>query len=96
MDLKDYSTEELKAELKRRSDLAKAEKAEVKRCRMCKHCGEINYFGEYLSSEKYEWITRFNFSKCCIFFKTKNGKNYRCHSPYQRACEHFEEKEIKL
>lgn len=30
MELKDYSTEELKAELKRRSDLAKAEKAKVK------------------------------------------------------------------
>ena len=29
MELKDYSTEELKAELKRRSDLAKAEKAKV-------------------------------------------------------------------
>ena len=30
MELKDYSTEELKAELKRRSDLAKVEKAKVK------------------------------------------------------------------
>ena len=30
MELKDYSAEELKAELKRRSDLAKAEKAKVK------------------------------------------------------------------
>ena len=37
MDLKDYSTEELKAELKRRNDLAKTEKSKVKRCRMCKH-----------------------------------------------------------
>ena len=44
MELKDYSIEELKAELKRRSDLAKAEKVKVKRCRMCKHWGEINYF----------------------------------------------------
>ena len=96
MELKDYSTEELKAELKRRSDLAKAEKAQVKRCRMCKHWGKITYSGEYLSSEKYEWIKRFNFSKCCIFFKTNNGKNYRCNSPYQLACEHFEENEIKL
>ena len=33
MTLQDYSTEELKSELKRRSDLAKAEKAKVKRCR---------------------------------------------------------------
>ena len=33
MELKDYTTEELRAELKRRNDLAKAEKAKVKRCR---------------------------------------------------------------
>ena len=46
MDLKDYSTEELKAELKRRSDLAKAEKAKVKRCRMCKHFGAVTYTGK--------------------------------------------------
>ena len=96
MELKDYSTEELKAELKRRSELAKAEKAKVKRCRMCKHWGKITYSGEYLSSEKYEWLKRVNCSKYCIFFKTKNGKNYRSHSPYQLACEHFEENEIKL
>ena len=96
MELKDYSTEELKAELKRRSDLAKAEKAKVKRCRMCKHWGNITYDGKDLSIEKYEWLKRLICSKCCIFFKTKNGKNYRSHSPYQCACEHFEEKEKKL
>ena len=42
MILKDYSTEELKAELKRRAELRKAQKAEemktAKRCRNCKHC----------------------------------------------------------
>lgn len=43
MELKDYSTEELRAELKRRNDLAKDEKAKVKRCRMCKHWGEITF-----------------------------------------------------
>ena len=67
-------------------------KESVLRCRMCKHWGKITYWGENLSSEKYEWLKRVNCSKCCIFFKTKNGKNYRCHSPYQLACEHFEEK----
>ena len=45
MELKDYSTEELKAELKRRSDLAKTKKAKVKRCRMCKHWGGITHWG---------------------------------------------------
>lgn len=42
MELKDYTTEQLKAELKRRVELAKAQKAEemktAKRCRNCKHC----------------------------------------------------------
>ena len=74
MELKDYSTEELKAELKIRSDLAKAEKAKVKRCRMCKHWGKITYSGEYLSSEKYEWIKRFNFSKCCYSSRLRMAK----------------------
>ena len=41
MKLQDYTTEELRAELKRRTDLVKAEKAKVKRCRMCKHWGKI-------------------------------------------------------
>ena len=86
MTLQDYTTEELRAELKRRSDLAKAEKAKVKRCRMCKHWGKITYWGEYLSSEKYEWIRRLDCSKYCIFFKTKNGKNYRCNAPSQLVC----------
>ena len=82
MTLQDYTTEELRAELKRRIDLAKAEKAKVKRCRMCKHWGEVDYFGiSYI----------FTPSTSCKFHKTKNGKYYRRHAPSQRACEHFEE-----
>ena len=46
MDLKDYSTEELRAELNRRNDLAKTEKAKVKRCGMCKHWGAVTYTGK--------------------------------------------------
>lgn len=42
MELKDYTTDELKAELKMRTELAKAQKAEemksAARCRNCKHC----------------------------------------------------------
>ena len=90
MELKDYSTEELKAELKRRSDLAKAEKAKVKRCRMCKHWGEITHCG-YPNDGSV-----FGLNSCCRFFKTKSGKYYRAHSSYQLACEHFEEKEKTL
>ena len=91
MDLKDYSTKELRAELKRRNDLAKAEKAKVKRCRMCKHWGEITYFGGKPDDKIYYGINR-----CRKLFKNKTGKNYKTHGPYQLACEHFEEKEIKL
>ena len=91
MTLQDYTTEELKAELKRRIDLAKAEKAKVKRCRMCKHWGEINYFGE-----KPNKGILYGFNRCCKFFKHKTGKYYKTHSPYQLACEHFEEKEKTL
>ena len=90
MELKDYSIEELKAELKRRNDLAKAEKAKEERCRMCKHFGEINYYGNTNNASV------FGINRCCKFFKTKTGKYYKTHSPYQIACEHFEENEIKL
>ena len=83
MTLQDYTTEELRAELKRRTDLVKAEKAKVKRCRMCKHWGAITYFGKPAN------YTIGN-SHPCRFFKTKNGKYYRCHAASQLACEHFE------
>ena len=91
MELKDYSTEELKAELKRRSNLAKAEKVKVKRCIMCKHWGEITYFGNKPNDKIYYGINR-----CCKFFKNKTGKYYKTHRPYQLACEHFEEKQKTL
>ena len=90
MTLQDYTTEELRAELKRRSDLAKAEKAKVKRCRMCKHWGGITYCG----NPNPGFV--FGINRYCQFFKTKSGKYYKVHSPYQLDCEHFEEKEIKL
>ena len=84
MTLQDYTTEELRAELKRRTELAKAEaeKAKVKRCRMCKHWGEVDYFGNIDNLG----LT----STSCRFHKTKNGKYYRCHAPSQLACEYFE------
>ena len=84
MTLQDYTTEELRAELKRRTELAKAEaeKAKVKRCRMCKHWGEVDYFGNVDNLG----LT----STSCRFHKTKNGKYFRCHAPSQLACEYFE------
>lgn len=87
MELKDYTTEELRAELKRRDAEEKAKKDSTLRCRMCKHWGEVSYWG--LSTD-YHYVRE---SRSCRFFKTKNGNYYRCHSASQLACEHFERKE---
>ena len=87
MELKDYSTEELRAELKKRNAEERANKASVLRCRMCKHWGAIDYWGNPIG---YPYYGR---TQPCKFFKTKNGKNYRCHNASQLACEHFERKE---
>ena len=86
MELKDYTTEELRAELKKRNAEEKVKKESILRCRMCKHWGAIDYWGN---------PTNYTFSnnRSCRFFKTKNGKYYRCHSASELACKHFERKE---
>ena len=86
MELKDYTTEELRAELKKRNAEERAKKASVLRCRMCKHWGKIDYWGR---------PTNYNVGDnlSCKFFKTKNGKYYICHRASQLACEYFERKE---
>lgn len=86
MILQEYTTEELKAELKRRYDLDKAEKNKIKRCRMCKHWGEITYLGTPTNNN-----ILFGNRRCCKFFKTKNCTYYKTHLSSQIACEHFEE-----
>lgn len=87
MELKDYTTEELKVELKRRTIEAKAKQASTLRCRMCKYWGAIDYWGNPVN---HKFIGS---SFPCQFFKTKNGKYYRCHSAAQIACENFKKKE---
>lgn len=90
MELKDYTIDELRAELKRRNEELKAQREAIPRCRKCKHFASIDYWGNPQS-----YITRMEYIKAglncsCPFFKTKNGKNYLTHSPSQKACEHFE------
>ena len=82
MELKDYTTEELKAELKRRVELRKAEKAEemknAKRCRNCKHC-----------------VPNHNWSRTYICMARTWGKEYPRHYAVplsNPACELFERK----
>ena len=87
MELKDYTTEELRAELKKRNAEERVKKASILRCRMCKHWGAINYWGNPIN------YTTIGDNRSCKFFKTKNGKYYRCHRASELACEHFERKE---
>lgn len=89
MELQEYSTEELKAELKRRAEEKRAEKLSVKRCRMCKHWGEINYWGQPTNEN-----TMFGLTRYCTFHTTKAGK-YRDHPGSALACCHFERKEAR-
>lgn len=88
MTLQNYTTEELRAELKRRAAQKKAEREKIDRCRHCKHYGRIDHDGREIDDEKISYYP----SSSCKFFKTKNGKYFRCHTPSQLACEHFERK----
>ena len=86
MELKDYSTEELKAELKRRYDEIKKERSKIKRCKHCEYWDKISYHGVSIPNSG-----TYGIAKCCKFFKTKNNKYYRTHKHYDKACEHFKE-----
>lgn len=85
MELKDYTTEQLKAELKRRVELAKAQKAEemktAKRCRNCKHCQEHKISN---------WTMGYN---CKARTWGKNIPRHYATMASQKACELFERKE---
>ena len=83
--LKGFTTDELRAEIKIRNAEERAKKESILRCRMCKHWGEIDYWGNPTNYT----VGR---NRSCVFFNTKNGKYYRCHNDSQLACEHFERK----
>lgn len=87
MELKDFATEELREELKRRHEQTLAKRRNIKRCRMCKHWGEVNYYGDPTTENSLLGMNR-----CCKFFTNRTGKYHKCHKPSQLACEHFEEK----
>lgn len=83
MELKDYTTEELRAEIKRRAELARQQKAEemktALRCRNCKH---------FFTQGKWTGV-----DKCMA---RTWGKKYTRHyvvRPSTKACDKFEKKE---
>lgn len=82
MELQDYTTEQLKSELKRRVEEEKARKAEemttALRCRNCKHC--------YPNPNVPNWCY-------CVCIVRTWGKKQVCHyavRPSQPACDKFE------
>lgn len=94
--IKAYTDEELRAELKRRTQKRKLQQEIVQRCRHCKHFGEVKYWGgDVPETERLLCIRQGYTSLCCSFFKSKNGKHYLTHSISQKACEHFEKYENK-
>lgn len=84
MELKDYTTEQLKSELKRRVELAKAQKAEemktALRCRNCKYCQ---------AHKVSNWTMGYN---CMARTWGKKQRHYATMLS-KKACELFERKE---
>lgn len=87
MELKDYTTEELKAELKRRIEEKKAQKAEemktALRCRNCKHC--------IPNPNVHSWC-RENFCICNVRTWGKKTQRHYTTKPSTKACDKFENK----
>lgn len=87
-ELKDYTTEELRAELKRRVELAKAQKAEemkaALRCRNCKHC---------VPNPNVPSWCRGYYCICNIRTWGKKVSRHYATRPSTKACEKFERKE---
>lgn len=82
--LSQFTTEELKEELKRRAAEKRKATEDILRCRTCAHYGTINYWGKPTSRGE---------TSCCPFAKIKSGKHYRVLSPSERACALYEKRD---
>lgn len=78
MELKDYTTEELRAEIKRRNDLAKEAKLQEPRCRNCKHLTNHPHFIKMYF--------------CAVRTWGKTYKRNYCVKLWTKACDKFESK----
>ena len=82
MELSEYAIEELKAELKRRSEAKKQEKEAINRCRNCRFI----FFQDDL--ELFPLC-----SKQPLLIKKYNRKTFKRVSKYAKACNKYERKE---
>lgn len=81
MDITEYTTEQLKAELKRRAELKRQQRQTIPHCRDCKHLVE---------EPKHWWVSR----TCAV--RTFKRKGRECHYMVQlgqKACDKYERME---
>lgn len=84
MELSDYTVDELKAELKRRSEAARLARASVGRCRNCKHL--------LVEEQKSIWWVCY---KCgARSYKMRGKEHHYIVNLSQRACSLYEKKEV--
>lgn len=80
-ELEKYTTEQLKAELKRRAEKARTEREKVARCRNC-----VNMVVEMVSGV-------IPFTKCKVNTYKLHGKDvFKVVEPSNRACKKYEKK----
>lgn len=80
-ELEKYTTEQLKAEIKRRAEITKAEREKVARCRNC-----VNMIVEMVSGV-------IPFTKCKVNTYKLHGKDvFKVVEPSSRACKKYEKK----
>ena len=82
MELKDYTTEQLRAELKRRSEQKKKDDQKKLRCRNCVHCITHKSVPNFYICEARTW------GKAYV-------RNY-CVKSHTAACDKFENKHTNL
>ena len=85
MELSEYTIEELKAEIKRRSEAKKAEKEAVNRCKNCKF--------RYNETWPDGWFRISRCSKRSYFSKKQNREINYAVNLSQRACDKYERQE---
>ena len=78
MKLKDYTTEELRAEIKRRNELAKEAKKQEPRCKNCKHLINNSNWAKLYLCEARTW--------------GKTYTRHYCVKLWTKACDKFESK----
>lgn len=76
MELKDYTTEELRNELKRRAAIRREEDSKKPRCRNCKH---------FVEDPRYKY-----FNTCGIRTYTRKGRDIHYSVKSSNNCDKFE------